>query len=391
MIYDKLYGFQKEAVDKLAEWGSGILGDEMGLGKTLQCLALLEVLHKKGGKVVIVVPAYLKGSWYSEIRKWKFEIPVEIFSYAYIARHGMTPVQILVCDESHYLKSRKSKRFGQIRKIKAKHVFLLTGTPTPSRLEEIWTQLYLVDRSLRYWPWVKKYCNARESFFGWDVSGCAKKHLPELRDYLETKMIRRYKETVVELPPKVYSVLPIEIRSKVQDDEWARWMEINTALQNKDDTQLDFERKQIVSRLYLLSAQSKVDLVRKITKDLYDAGETFIVFAFHRCLLDAVECPHIRIDGDTTDRMSLVNAFQAGEKRVAALSIRAAGTGLTLTKANKIIFAELTFSPGEMEQACARAHRIGQEKTVNIYYLISTRFDEWMLKKLQKKEALLFI
>ena len=126
-------------------------------------------------------------------------------------------------------------------------------------------------------------------------------------------------------------------------------------------------------------------------RDLYEAGETFLVFAFHRCLLDAVDVPHIRIDGDTHDRMALVDEFQRGEKRVAALSIRAAGTGLTLTRATKVIFAELTFSPGEMEQACARAHRIGQKNAVNIYYLLSTKFDKWMYRKLLRKEQKLFL
>lgn len=394
MIYDKLYGFQKEAVDKLLTWGRGLLADEMGLGKSIQCLALLEKLVRSApdlrGKIALVVPAYLKGSWRAEMEKWCFNIPVELCSYAHVARHPFaTAPQVLVLDESHYIKNRKSKRYQALRRLRPRHVFLMTGTPTPSRLEELFCQLSMIDRTLRYWPWVKRYCAARESFFGWDVSGVS--HVAELREYLETKMVRRKKETVVDLPEKIYSVLPVPVKSLEQEKLHRRWLEINKKLETQEDSRLDFERKQIVSSLYLMSAQSKVEVVRRLVRDLYDAGETFLLFAFHRCLLDAVDVPHIRIDGDTKDRMALVEEFQEGKKRVAALSIRAAGTGLTLTRATKVIFAELTFSPGEMEQACARAHRIGQKNAVNIYYLLSTKLDKWMYQKLLRKEKKLFL
>eukprot|EP01018_Ginkgo_biloba_P010107 Gb_24373 [translate_table: standard] len=112
---------------------------------------------------------------------------------------------------------------------------------------------------------------------------------------------------------------------------------------------------------------------------MIEAGCKFIVFAHHLSMLDAVQqfiakkkVGYIRIDGSTaqSSRQTLVTQFQEREDiKVAVLAIRAAGVGLTLTAASTVIFAELSWTPGDIVQAEDRAHRIGQVSSVNVYYL----------------------
>ena len=105
--------------------------------------------------------------------------------------------------------------------------------------------------------------------------------------------------------------------------------------------------------------------------DLFESGQKFLVFGHHKEVLDAVEeavrktlkTDFIRIDGSTppSKRQILVNRFQEKDKvRVAILSITAAGTGLTLTAATTVVFAELYWGPTALLQCEDLAHRIGQ-------------------------------
>lgn len=112
-------------------------------------------------------------------------------------------------------------------------------------------------------------------------------------------------------------------------------------------------------------------------RDLVGAQCKFLIFAHHQEMLDGIEdeciklkVGYMRIDGSTdmAVRHSNVNSFQNDPKiLVAALSLTAAGTGLTLTAASTVVFAEMHWTPGVMIQAEDRAHRIGQDQTVNIH------------------------
>jgi hypothetical protein len=110
-------------------------------------------------------------------------------------------------------------------------------------------------------------------------------------------------------------------------------------------------------------------------------------------VLDENKKPHIRIDGSTpsSQRQALVDLFQTTPTcRVAVLSITAAGVGLTLTAASNVFFAELFYNPGALMQAEDRAHRIGQNDTVNVQYLVARNtIDEHLFRILNTKIAVL--
>merc|ERR1719247_3360253 len=151
--------------------------------------------------------------------------------------------------------------------------------------------------------------------------------------------------------------------------------------------------------LFKAAAEAKQDVVVEYLEEVLEQTNKVIVFAHHRFMLDAIETSllkqkvsHMRIDGSTAaaDRKSRVAEFQEGAAgpRVALLSITACSEGLTLTAASTIVFAELYWVPGTMEQAEDRAHRIGQTASrVDLHYLVAKgTADEWMFGILQRKK-----
>lgn len=144
---------------------------------------------------------------------------------------------------------------------------------------------------------------------------------------------------------------------------------------------LKLAQKNLISKIYNDSAEAKIPAVLDYLSTFVEADCKFLVFAHHLSMIEAIhqfflkkKVACIRIDGSTpvTSRQSLVNQFQEkSDIKAAVLSIRAGGIGLTLTAASTVIFAELSWTPGDLIQAEDRAHRIGQVKSVNIYYVLA--------------------
>ena len=142
----------------------------------------------------------------------------------------------------------------------------------------------------------------------------------------------------------------------------------------------DVQKKQKINELYLKSGEIKSKAICDYINVLLEAEQKFLIFGHHKCVLDAIEsqvrekkAKFIRIDGSTpsNERSGLVQKFQENDVyRVAVLSIKAAGVGLTLTAASLVVMAELDWTPGNLIQAEDRAHRIGQASSVNVHYLL---------------------
>eukprot|EP01090_Pellita_catalonica_P001676 TRINITY_DN11437_c0_g1_i3.p1 TRINITY_DN11437_c0_g1~~TRINITY_DN11437_c0_g1_i3.p1 ORF type:complete len:372 (+),score=57.70 TRINITY_DN11437_c0_g1_i3:26-1117(+) len=142
-----------------------------------------------------------------------------------------------------------------------------------------------------------------------------------------------------------------------------------------------FESLRLVNELFQDAGTAKLPATIDYVKTVLNGGDQqFIVFAHHQDVMDGVclsltkqSIDHIRIDGrvNSADRSALVNHFQSDPNcRVAVLSITAAGCGLNITKAEVVIFAELYWNPGLLQQCEDRAHRIGQTKSVDVRYLV---------------------
>lgn len=339
--------------------------------------------------------------------------------------------KMAIVDEAHYLKNKDSKRTKKLTPIlqKSKRLMLLTGTPILAKPVEIYPILHILrpDVFRSTLAFYNRYCDPKPTHFGMDYSGAS--NTRELNFMLQKVMIRRLKKDVLsQLPPKKRQKIEISTDStiikKVQvilaksSKKFAKLIgtEIDFSEQRKDLREIlgeDFsevfgeeeakqeEQQETVlssfNKAYLLTGESKVQGIRDYVTYLVDNNCKFLIFAHHLKVLDEIEEQmnelkkgYMRIDGSvsTENRDLRIKQFQSDEScLVAILAITACNTGLTLTKASTVVFAELHMTPAVMIQAEDRAHRIGQEKScVNIHYLYAKNtLDEMIFSKLNEK------
>lgn len=204
-----------------------------------------------------------------------------------------------------------------------------------------------------------------------------------------TVMIRRLKKDVLsELPVKRRQQVFLDLAEKDMRQINALFRELEVvkskikASQSKEEAEsLKFSQKHLINKIYTDSAEAKIPAVLDYVGTVIEAGCKFLIFAHHQPMIDSIhqflqkkKVGCIRIDGGTpaASRQALVTDFQEKDAiKAAVLSIKAGGVGLTLTAASTVIFAELSWTPGDMVQAEDRAHRIGQVSSVNVYYLLA--------------------
>jgi SWI/SNF-related matrix-associated actin-dependent regulator 1 of chromatin subfamily A len=198
-------------------------------------------------------------------------------------------------------------------------------------------------------------------------------------------MVRRRSREVLDLPPKERKriLIPIPVSEDMQK-KFARWKRINRL---EITQKLERERKLLITQLYVLSGKAKIP---KLIQHLKGVKEPFLVFAVHTEVLETMqkEFPQSAVlhgGIPALKREEVVQQFQGGHLQSLFLSIGACSTGLTITRARLLFFAEYSFSPGDLEQAENRIWRIGQTQPCTISYLHSPPFDDWIWKSLQRK------
>ncbi|XP_042433274.1 SWI/SNF-related matrix-associated actin-dependent regulator of chromatin subfamily A-like protein 1 isoform X6 [Zingiber officinale] len=404
----KLLPFQREGVRFILQHGGRVLlADEMGLGKTLQAIAVAACMPE-AWPVLVITPSSLRIQWAFMIQQW-LNIPFAdilvvlsqsggsnkagfkiVFSHLKssihldgvfnIVSYDVVPkiqdillaseFKIVVADESHFMKNAQAKRTNACIPIlkKAQYAILLSGTPALSRPIELFKQLEALHPNVykNVHEYGNRYCKG--GFFG--VYQGASNH-EELHSLLKaTVMIRRLKRDVL-------SQLPVKRRQQLEVVK----MNIQACNSPEKIESLKFMQKNLINKIFNDSAEAKVPAVLDYLGTVIEAGCKFLIFAHHQHMIDAIhqfllkkKVGCIRIDGGTppTSRQAFVADFQEKDGiKAAVLSIRAGGVGLTLTAASTVIFAELSWTPGDIIQAEDRAHRIGQVSSVNIYYLLA--------------------
>ncbi|XP_042433276.1 SWI/SNF-related matrix-associated actin-dependent regulator of chromatin subfamily A-like protein 1 isoform X7 [Zingiber officinale] len=401
----KLLPFQREGVRFILQHGGRVLlADEMGLGKTLQAIAVAACMPE-AWPVLVITPSSLRIQWAFMIQQW-LNIPFAdilvvlsqsggsnkagfkiVFSHLKssihldgvfnIVSYDVVPkiqdillaseFKIVVADESHFMKNAQAKRTNACIPIlkKAQYAILLSGTPALSRPIELFKQLEALHPNVykNVHEYGNRYCKG--GFFG--VYQGASNH-EELHSLLKaTVMIRRLKRDVL-------SQLPVKRRQQV-------FLDLNES--DMKQIRILFRELEVVKmNIQACNSPEKIESLKFMQKNLINkAGCKFLIFAHHQHMIDAIhqfllkkKVGCIRIDGGTppTSRQAFVADFQEKDGiKAAVLSIRAGGVGLTLTAASTVIFAELSWTPGDIIQAEDRAHRIGQVSSVNIYYLLA--------------------
>ena len=421
-LWDPLFPYQKEGVAAAFDRYGGrcLLADDMGLGKTRQALAFIG--HCLPARVLVICPSYLRYQWTHALKEWldldgqlvkkgkeTLEGEACIVSYDMLAALKIPTgvFEVVVCDESHYVKSRKTKRTKACTPLvkSAKFAMLVTGTPALNRPIELFSQLMMLRPIYlkNYTSYAKRYCNGKPTPFGYDDRGSSLGH--ELHWVLRKGfMVRRLKRDVLtQLPAKTRHTVWLEVKTGLLCDVEAgfrKWKELNLTMYKlptgSEQQRLQmFERQKVISELFVATSTAKCEAIARWVIDALQEGRSFIFFGYHQVVLDAVEeavsgkYNYMRIDGSTpaARRQANVETFQTDKTmRIAILSIMAAGTGVTLTRVSECVFGELYWVPGVMIQAEDRIHRISQTEKCDIYYLLGTdTLDTYVHPSLCKK------
>jgi len=310
------------------------------------------------------------------------------------------PVAVIL-DECHYIKTKDSLRTNAVLKMveKAKHVIALSGTPLLNRPVELYNPVNAVSPHLfpSFFDFAKRYCGAFKGKYGWDYTGCT--NTEELHKTLtSTCMIRRLKKDVMpELPPKVRTVVPLELTNRITyqraEDAFIEYLQsFDSAKAQRAKQAEQLVKLEVLKKL---AVDGKLGSCIKWIEDFLESGEKLVVFAHHKDVIQKLEkrfkkiC--VKIDGGVSpkNRQKAVNKFQNDAQCTLFLgNLDAASVGLTLTAASNTCFIEFGWTPGVMVQAEDRVHRIGQEAdSVNAWYLTAINTIEADIIRLVEKKA----
>ncbi len=414
----------------------GCLADDMGLGKTVQALTLL-LKEKENGNTtpsLIVCPTSVVFNWEKEVQKFTPDLRVLLHtgmdrdrdtsnfsghdivltSYGLLRRDIVFlkdfKFHYIILDESQKIKNPISQTAKAARVLQAQHRLVLTGTPVENNTIELWSQFSFLNHgllgSLNYF---------RENF----TNPIEKKQDEEAAAFLKKLIfpfvLRRTKERVApELPEKVEQFYYCGMNPE-QEKLYQYWRDFYRAmiLGKIDEVGLDKSRmnileglvklRQIACHPYLIDQNvqedsAKFESLKELTESILAENHKVLIFSqFVRMLtlirkhLEDNGIPYEYLDGHTTDRETVVTRFQTDEKvKVFLISLKAGGTGLNLTAADYVILYDPWWNPAVEIQATDRAHRIGQDKKVFVYRLITKgSVEEKMLDLQEKKKNLI--
>ena len=420
-----LYPHQADGVAFLISKKRAILADDMGLGKTRQAIAALEVAAPRG-VVLVVCPASLKLNWKREI------LMVDPAARVQVIGHDRTPTDNprwvivnydllkneatrlngikwsgVILDEAHFIKNASGRTMHCLKLLGVQdsakaaligpsHVFLLTGTPMTSRPRDLFNLLRCVGHpaTRSFLSFAKRYCEAYRNDFGWVTTGAS--NLEELNLLMKEVTLRRKKDEVLDLPPKVRSWVPVDISGATEAlnavEAFLLWYQA-TDPERPNDTQFLARLTKVRVALHRAKHQAVSERIR----DVIATGEKVVVFTVFN---DGVQ-RHKKALGETAvtitgaqsaeQRMEAVDRFQTDpDIRVAICNIIAGGVGITLTAGTHVIFQDLDWVPANHAQAEDRCYRLGQTKRVTVeYFHAEGSLDGYIARLLEAKIALI--
>ncbi|WP_442815239.1 DEAD/DEAH box helicase [Streptomyces sp. NBC_01298] len=399
--------------------GGGILADDMGLGKTLMLIAL-HLLNQESaataGPTLVVCPATMLGAWEREIARFAPTVPVRRFhgparslellpadaivltTYATLRRSTdrltYTPWSLLAADEAQAVKNALSGAAGALREIDSRSRVALTGTPMENSLADLWALLdWATSGLLGTWPAFRERF-ARPIEAGRDTAAAAR-----LAALISPLVLRRRKTDpgiAPELPPKTDTDAFVPLSREQAALYEAVTREALQQIRAADG----INRRGLVLKLLtslrqicnhpaqylkepdpvIAGRSGKIDLLDTLLDQILAEGQSVLVFSQYTQVLDLLAThlkrrgiPHQGLTGKTPtgQRDQLVQRFQDGEFPVFLLSLRAAGSGLTLTRAEHVLQIDQWWNPAVMDQAADRAYRIGQTRPVQIHRFVA--------------------
>jgi hypothetical protein len=394
----------------------GCLADDMGLGKTIQIIALhLHRRELKAGPTLVVCPASLLGTWEREIRRFAPDIPVRRFhgggrhlqdlavdevvlvTYGVVLRDSARLAGVdwglVVADEAQHAKNPLSRTARELRAVPAPARIALTGTPVENRLSELWSILDWTTPGLlgHLETFTRRVAAPIEIYRDADTT---RRFAGLIRPFL----LRRKKTDpgiAPELPLKTETdqFVPLTAEQVTLYEAMVReTMQAIAAAEGIERAGLVFKLltglKQICNHpaQYLkqpgpLPGRSgKLAAFDELMDVILASGESMLVFSQYTQMATLLQ-QHLDTRGirslflhggvPVRRREEMVAEFQAGSVPVFLLSLKAGGTGLTLTRATHVLHYDRWWNPAVEDQATDRAYRIGQDRPVQVHRLIA--------------------
>ncbi len=439
-LLTELRPYQHDAVtwmSQLHRAGLGrLLADDMGLGKTLMVLTLLAKIKQESGAMpsLVVAPTSVIDVWIQEAQrhftdlkvfKWhgasrteQFEeaqkADIIVTSYALLRRDvdaylSKVAFRYLILDEAQNIKNPRTDSWKAARAICAEQRLALTGTPIENRVLDLYSIIELVAPGIlgseRHF--IRRYANP--------IASGNSERTYELKERLNPLILRRKKSDVErDLPPKIESVL----RCEMLPDQRALYRQILRSAQHELKDYIYNDNGPGKGQMPLLAAltrlrqiccdprlvpfetgtlisSAKAELFVEVLKECLSMGRRIIVYSqfikMQRIIHELIKQSGIEdalwLHGGTKDRADVVRKFQDPDgPRVIVVSLKAGGTGITLTAADTVIYYDPWWNPAVLDQAADRAHRIGQTKTVHLIKLICENSIEEQILALSEKK-----
>ena len=431
-----LRGYQKTGfrwLKTLDQYGfGGILAEDMGLGKTIQVISVLlyEAAGEKHGQSLIICPASLVYNWENEIhtfgpglnvltvtgsaeeREEKLAgaggYDVLITSYDLLKRdvglYGQMEFRYQVIDEAQFIKNANTQSARAVKMIRARTKFALTGTPVENRLSELWSIFdYLMPGFLfSYAKFKAEYENPIVKEQGGEA-------LTALHRLIGPFILRRLKNDVLkELPEKLETVVYSKFEKAQKELYTANAVSLKQKLEESSGSEYHREKLQVLAELTKLrqiccdprlcysnykGESAKLETCMDLVLNGVEGGHKILLFSQFTSMLDVIGkrlkkegISFYLLTGSTSkeERLKMVNAFHKDQVPVFLISLKAGGTGLNLTAADIVIHYDPWWNVAAQNQATDRAHRIGQEKQVSVFKLITKGTIEENILKLQE-------
>ncbi|WP_172387179.1 DEAD/DEAH box helicase [Streptomyces sp. MNP-20] len=442
----ELRDYQLRGLNWLARMTSlglgGCLADDMGLGKTITLISLH--LHRQSdetttGPTLVVCPTSLMGNWQREIQKFAPGTAVRRFHGAQrgledladgefvLTTYGTMRLDaerldavdwgLVVADEAQHVKNPYSATAKQLRAIGARARVALTGTPVENNLSELWAILDWTTPGLlgKLSTFRTRYAQAVEG--GADPAAAER-----LAKLVRPFLLRRRKSDpgiAPELPPKTETDRAVSLSTEQTGLYEAVVREALAEISGADG----FARRGLIVKLFtglkqicnhpaqylkedaprLTGRSGKLELLDELLDTILAEDASVLVFTQYVQMARLIE-QHLAARGVPTqflhggtpvaEREAMVQRFQDGEVPVFLLSLKAAGTGLNLTRAEHVVHYDRWWNPAVEAQATDRAYRIGQTQPVQVHRLIAEgtiedRIAEMLLRKRELADAVL--
>ncbi|MDR0965622.1 MAG: DEAD/DEAH box helicase, partial [Myxococcales bacterium] len=414
---------------------SGVLADDMGLGKTLQALTFLQWLKETRGRRthLIVAPTSVIINWQREATRFtpgldvlvyeganreplleRFkDVDIVLCSYALLRRDAdklrRKKLGYVILDEAQHVKNPASQGARAVAALQSEHRLALSGTPIENNLTDIWSLFHLImpgflgsDTTFR-----TRYARPIEADGNVEVRA-------RLKARLRPFILRRVKEEVArDLPPRTDTIVPVELSAGQQ----VLYKEMLKVARERIDSvvaSVGVERASvsILSELLRLRQlcndprllkmppgtrlppSAKLGAFSELVHDLIGEGHRALVFSqFTEMLGYLVEWAESEgidyeyLDGATRNRQERIDRFNSPDgPPLFFISLKAGGTGLNLTYADYVIQYDPWWNPAVEEQAIDRAHRIGQDKPVFSYRLVTQGTVEQQIVAMQTRK-----